>query len=364
MSDRIKFLVQKRTSLKSQITSLANLFDKGRIDNTTLKLRSARLTELYHAYEEYNDELAVLDPEGGHQDEFANVQERFYSIVSRIESSINATATYGANASGAGHEARKDDSGSVASVVRRRIKLPEAPLPTFGGTRADLSDIDKLHYLRSALTDDAANKIKIFTVDGINYSEAWDLLERSYEQHLASLKVLGVSVGSEIVVHLLESKLPKCTLEKWEATLERDQFPQLDEIYEFLYKTAVCASKRERSKIVDSEKRKGEPPVKKRHVDSNKAFVLSTSRGCIMCKTKRHPLYLCDKFKRLPIPKRIEAVREAKICYNCLRSHRDRPCKFSNCTICQKRHNTLLHLDGYATTGKSDATRSSDTPHS
>lgn len=133
--------------------------------------------------------------------------------------------------------------------------------------------------------------------------------------------------------------------------------PDLEKLYEFLYKTAVCASKRERMKASDTEKSNGEPLTKrKRTYSANQAFVINASRNCIMCKTKRHPLFMCDKFKQLPIPKRIERVREAKVCYNCLRSHRDNPCKFSSCTICQKRHNTLLHLDKYTSTNKSNAT--------
>jgi len=172
-------------------------------------------------------------------------------------------------------------------VKKRRIKLPEASLPTFDGkyenwlsfknafqnmigSQTDLSDIDKLHYLKSALIGEATSKIRIFAVDGVNYANAWDILERSYEvkrilisrhlslilnlpileketanglskladdtqQHVASLNTLGVSVGSEMIVHILESKLPKGTLDKWETTLERDEFPKPDQMYEFLY---------------------------------------------------------------------------------------------------------------------------------
>ncbi|KYQ46895.1 hypothetical protein ALC60_14094 [Trachymyrmex zeteki] len=75
--------------------------------------------------------------------------------------------------------------------------------------------------------------------------------------------------------------------------------------------------------------------------------MLNASRNCIVCKTSRHPLYLHAKFKLLPVLKRIEAIKGAKLCYNCLRSHRVSVCKFSNCTICQKSHNTLLHVDDY-----------------
>jgi len=39
------------------------------------------------------------------------------------------------------------------------------------GLQMDLSDIDK-HYLKSALTGKAASKVRIFEIDGINYSKA------------------------------------------------------------------------------------------------------------------------------------------------------------------------------------------------
>ncbi|EFN61322.1 hypothetical protein EAG_09828, partial [Camponotus floridanus] len=68
----------------------------------------------------------------------------------------------------------------------------------------------------------------------------------------------------------------------------------------------------------------------------NQTFLTSVSRNCIVCKSKRHPLFMCDKFKQLPVPKRIEIVKNVELCYNCLRSHRDNSCKFSNCTICQR----------------------------
>lgn len=46
MAERIKLIVQKRTSLKSQITHVTNLFDKGKLDEATLELRMTRLTDL------------------------------------------------------------------------------------------------------------------------------------------------------------------------------------------------------------------------------------------------------------------------------------------------------------------------------
>ena len=132
MADKIKLLTQKRTSLKAQITGLANILDKGSIDNNILKLRIARLTELYHAFEEYHDELIILDPNDAHQTEFLNIQERFYVLAGRIDSVLNETNT---TSIGSGilndeiHENQVDNPYTIITVKRRRIKLPEAPLP-------------------------------------------------------------------------------------------------------------------------------------------------------------------------------------------------------------------------------------------
>lgn len=255
------------------------------------------------------------------------------------------TGQSNASTSGLSDESRSENASVTTPIHKRRIKLSEAPLPSFDGkyenwlsfknafhnmigSQTDLSEIDKLHYLKSALTGDAANKVRIFSVDRINYSKVWEVLVRAYEvkkvlisrhmslilnspvlerettsglskladdiqQHIASLSTLGVSVGSEMIIHIIESKMPKLTLEKWEATLERDEVPTLDQLYEFLYKTAVCASKRERSKLSDVDANKNEPSAKRKRMHpANQAFMVNTSRNCGACKTKRHPLYV------------------------------------------------------------------------
>ncbi|KYN16906.1 hypothetical protein ALC57_10816 [Trachymyrmex cornetzi] len=378
MADKVKLFLQKRTLLKSQIT-LSNLLDKGRIDGKTLRLRITRLTELYHAFEEYNDELMVLDPSDVHQSEFSNIQERFYTLAGNVENKLSAMNITDKGDGISSDEIRIENTEIATMFRKRRVKLPEAPLLTFDGkfenwltfknafssmigAQTDLTDVDKLHYLKSALTYEAGNKIKIFSIDGVSYTKAWELLERSTggltkladdaQQHIAALNTLGVTVGQEMIVYLIESKLPKITLDKWQVTLVRDIFPKLEDLYEFLYKTAVCASIRERPISIETNKSKYEPPIKKRKFDApNRVFVVKASRNCIACKGKRHPLYTYNAFKQLAITERIDMVRKAKLCYNCLRSNHGVPCKFSNYqinTVCQKRYNILLHNDNHA----------------
>jgi len=152
MADKVKLILQKRTSLKSQITNLSNLLDKGKLDNATLKLRIDRLTELYHACEEFNDELAILDPNDTHQDEFINIQERFYALAGKIENIMSGTNASGSKSS---DQSRVEYSENRAVIdKKRRIKLPEATLPTFDGKfESWLSFKNAFHNMIGAQTD-------------------------------------------------------------------------------------------------------------------------------------------------------------------------------------------------------------------
>lgn len=177
------------------------------------------------------------------------------------------------------------------------------------------------------------------------------------QQHVASLSALGVSVGSAMIVHLLESKLPKSAIDRWDTMIGRDELPSTDQMYEFIYKAAICASKRERASTTKTDRNSKEPPGKRRRFSaSNRALMLNVSRNWVACKVKRHPLYVCEKFKQLSIPQRVDLVKKSKLCYNCMRSYKDTPCKWFNCTVCHKRHNTMLHLENYGKDKSSNST--------
>ncbi|XP_039313517.1 uncharacterized protein LOC120359585 [Solenopsis invicta] len=406
MTDRIKFILQKRASLKSQITGLTNIIERERYDKTALKLRMTRITELYHAYEEFNDELMLLESNDNHNDEFTSVQDRYYLLAAKVNEIIKPNEPPPDAIAGPSNVVLATENAGNTVTTKRKIKLPETALPTFDGryeewltfkntflemidVRTDLADTKKLQYLKSALKGDAANKIKLLTIEGASYSKAWELLTRAYEvkrilisrhltllnnlpalekettdglsrladdtqQHVASLNALGVNVASESLVNLLESKLPKNTAEKWEETLDRDEFPKIDDLYKFLYRTAVRVSKRTRIESNRREDDKSSTAGKRARLTS-KAFVVN---NCTACGIKQHPLFKCDKFRQLDISKRIEIVRKARLCYNCMRSHVGKTCKYTNCTICHKRHNTLLHLERKTNAEGSGATDS------
>ncbi|KOX76028.1 hypothetical protein WN51_12515 [Melipona quadrifasciata] len=56
-----------------------------------------------------------------------------------------------------------------------------------------LSNIDRFHYLRSAVKGEAARALKTFPVSDSNYEAAWKLLRKSYEN---SNELIDYHVGS------------------------------------------------------------------------------------------------------------------------------------------------------------------------
>lgn len=184
---RIKLLILKRTSLKSQIINLTNLVEREQYENSVLKLRIKRVTKLYHAYEEFNDELILLDLNDHHNDKFATIQEKFYALAGKIENILNPFKN-SVNVGTSNNATPSHMSGMIA-CTKRRIKLSEASLPKFDGRyenwlsfknsfltmidiQTELSDVEKLQYLKSALTGEAANKLKILAIESSNYNKA------------------------------------------------------------------------------------------------------------------------------------------------------------------------------------------------
>lgn len=277
------------------------------------------------------------------------------------------------------------------------LKLPESKLPTFDGSyenfiefrnnfmsmignRNDISRVQKLQYLKTALKGEASHKIANILITDENYERAWSVIMRAYyderlikskhlslllkipkqqhdsaeglqrladetQQHVESLKSLGVVICDEILIQNIENKLCKSTADKWEETLKRGMFPKLDEMYEFLYKTAARLKKRnEAEHSASNNKPKLLHNSNNKNLNSNKkqTFLTSVGGNCPACKEK-HLLFRCKLFKQMTIPKRRELVNQASLCVRCLRKHETEDCKIKKCLVCDRSENLLLH---------------------
>ena len=59
-----------------------------------------------------------------------------------------------------------------------------------------------------------------------------------------------------------------------------------------------------------------------------------------------HHTFPCQKLLSADSARRMQLVKKAELCKNCLcQFHALKGCRASSCKLCQKRHNTLLHID-------------------
>ncbi|XP_077265462.1 uncharacterized protein LOC143899225 [Temnothorax americanus] len=187
---RLRYISQNRSTLKAQLTNLEKIIAEDRLDEANLKMRLKRITELFHAYEELHDELHLLEPADENLVELNDIQDRYYTVASKIEILTPASTS---------HTVNLNATSIPVDNNMRRIKLPVAELPKFDGnlekwlsfkntfvtmidSRQDITDLQKFLYLKDSLRDDALNKITIYNVSEENYKNAWKLLNDSYER--------------------------------------------------------------------------------------------------------------------------------------------------------------------------------------
>lgn len=170
-------------------------------------------------------------------------------------------------------------------------------------------------------------------------------LIHTIRQHVRALESLKEPIGDHVLVYHMEKKLPKDIADKWEKTLNADSSPTFNQMCEFLTATAIRLAKRESN---DSENQvqsvQGQHANKKAKVENKKqAFMIHASNNCPICKNVQHPLYRCPQFKEFPVSRRIQVVRDANLCMNCMRYHPGE-CRFTTCRHCNQPHNSMLHI--------------------
>ncbi len=280
------------------------------------------------------------------------------------------------------------------------VKLPKLDVPTFDGNiihwkqfwdqfsiavheKPNLSNAEKIVYLQHAIKDGSArNAIEGLSHSGENYSEAVECLKArfdrprlihrthvqtiidtvplkegngkelrrlhdSIQQHVRALKTLGCELPGTFITSMIELKLDVDTLLEWQKHSQAStDVPHFQDLLDFIDLRAQAS---ETSCTAHKKQPRFEQCPKKPHgrvasfaTHSDPAF-----SNCVVCKTEKHPLYVCAKFKSLPHSDKMSVFRDNRLCTNCLAGgHFMRQCKSTHkCKTCQKPHHTLLHLD-------------------
>ncbi|KOX70440.1 hypothetical protein WN51_05394, partial [Melipona quadrifasciata] len=255
-----------------------------------------------------------------------------------------------------------------------------------------LTNIDRFHYLRSAIKGEPARALKTLPVSDSNYKTAWELLRKRYENtnelvdyhldalfdfkgirqesptklrqllddlgnHTHALGSLGQAAGSSEawLIRLTVRKLDAQTRREWERrAAETDRPKTLSDLIPFL-------EQQHRFLATDRQAREITPSASRRFVaqrERKPAAVLSANKvRCPLC-SDNHLLSRCETFKKLAIEPRREKMRELRLCFNCLRpGHGVKKCTSSVCQECRAKHHTLLHR---RTTSGSDTSKTSE----
>ncbi|XP_055612339.1 uncharacterized protein LOC129758753 [Uranotaenia lowii] len=279
-------------------------------------------------------------------------------------------------------------SGSSGNSFRA-LKLPDIKLPEFSGSilrwfsyydtfdslvhnNAELSDVQKFHYLKSTLRGEALKLVEKMSVTGNNYSVALKMLTDRYqnlnilvrshiealfkvekvrkecpreltslvgdfENNLGVLEKLGENTKgwSSLLVHMVSSRLDHNTLREWQRAADKKKMPTYEELINFI-----------REYVMELETLQSDRPVRdsRPNLQSvNAATDVKSNDNCAACG-KGHRLYFCEQFKNMPVTQRAAIVKKSGLCVNCLfGKHSFATCKYGACRVCGTKHHTLLH---------------------
>ncbi|XP_024868250.1 uncharacterized protein LOC112452343 [Temnothorax curvispinosus] len=156
------------------------------------------------------------------------------------------------------------------------------------------------------------------------------------------------------MIYLVTSRLDPNTRKAWETSMKKGEVPTLKQLTDFL--AQQCKALEASSRTVPSGA-SGSAQGKHGQSKSTSANIATTSNKCAYCKKEDHAIYKCGDYLQLEVDKRIKEARSRKLCLNCLKdtSHIAKQCSLGLCRKCNKRHNTLLHLE-QSTTKTSEST--------
>ncbi|KAM8701740.1 hypothetical protein ACLKA7_005475 [Drosophila subpalustris] len=291
-------------------------------------------------------------------------------------------------------KAERDVQGALAakspSECTNDRNLPRITIPKFDGDilkwtqffdmfvsmvhETNMPTIRKMWYLKTSVVGEAERMIRQIDLKEENYLHAWNILVDTYDnprdiattvlnrflnqqafndnvkslkelyivtmESLASLKGLGIDISTwdPILIEVLRNKLDSTNKTLYEQSISDSKHIQkLDTMLQFLdQRVRVLATG---SKAQNHAKRKSE--------GATCASSSTTRKDCLYCKKPNHVMFRCDDFRSKPVAERLNWVQRQKLCVNCFKAdHMAKACQSKyKCFNCDKRHNTLLHLE-------------------
>ncbi|XP_011169838.2 uncharacterized protein LOC105202846 [Solenopsis invicta] len=394
-SELAKLKLRRRLTKASitRIETFLKTMNRNTVDIDELRLKLAKLEELWQTLLDVQIEITVCDNEVTEEQTNAEIvrnEEKYMNLKLLGERVIKervmpAVVIY------------NPDQAVVATnnsqrVDNNSIRLPKIDLPTFSGAYEEwhpffdvfnslihsnnsLKDIQKFHYLKSSLKSDAAETIASLEISDINYADAWSRLRERYEnerlavqnhikaifdlptlrrenaailrnildstlKHTRALQALKQPIAQwdDLLIHIISSKLDFLTIKEWENSLESKGIPKFTEFVEFLTKRCQTLKAVARRTQFNSNLNLRQNFNTK--VTTSHAAVVNIK--CIHCKGD-HLIYQCPSFKELSVANRLSKIKSMNLCLNCFKGrHLAKDCTSGRCKRCSKNHSMLL----------------------
>lgn len=386
----LETLKLQRSAVKGKLTRIYNfvqsfVVSKDRSNLHEIKVRDTELTTVLQRFEELQIEIEKVDSGleklEQHEIERTSFETKYYATKAKTDAMLSGPILQSSTA----RPEHFNYTGfqDLSQIKKPQVKLVPLELPKFSGTikewpafknifnasvdSADLPLVNKLQYLKTALTGEAANLISSLLITEENYSKALEILTKRYEnktiivnfhlkaitntniitrqnlsdflivlqQSLDSLKAIDLPVDTwdVLLVFLLTQKLDNSLRAAWEINRKDNSIATLSELLEFMN------SRRTAFELLSSSTSDNKQNVKVSHVISNPAIV------CSLCQNN-HLINKCPNYLDMSVPKRIEYIKAKCLCYNCLQRYQpNHRCSKYKCFTCRGRHHTSLHMD-------------------
>lgn len=374
----LKSLRAKRTRLCHSLDRTVKYLDTRERDKNSnlaeLNKRKDILEPMLNQYEniqEQIEELADIECEDSEREEF---ERKYFHSVGLIDKLIS-------DHSPPSIEIKQNDSLHSSESREPSMRLPRISIPEFSGSyeewtnfhdtfsslvdaNPDIPNVQKFHYLKSALKGTATETLRSLSISNENYTIAWSMLKKRYDnkrliveehiraifqlpsmqkdnpiplrsildgiiRHTSALESLEVPVKhwDSLLIYLIKTKMDFVTNKDWEAHLpDITSLPTLETLINFLNKKCQTLESISRASFQTSS------------ATQRRVSHMATVTNCKIC-SKNHMIFQCDVFLKMTPDQRIKAKQL------CLKpNHTTQRCLSKSCKICHKKHNTLLHI--------------------
>lgn len=398
-ADRVlKRNIAKRDAILSQIQFLYDLSLKVEKNDELLPLFRARKKDidiLRTQFSAEQDNIFDLLIQLQREDEYHTthvplgdtLSEQYYMIMA-ISDAIQDSPT---------------SSTYVASVHdSSHIQLPKIQIPSFDGdilswisfrdiflslvhNNNALSNIEKFHYLLSAVTGSARAVTRSIPLSDANYEVAWNaLVERfdnqrliinahmdklfsfpplkssslnelkifldTFKENIGALNSFNVPNKEGFIMFYIAFRLLDSTTKfQFESQHKNNSLPVLDDLLKFV-QTRCNVIENSLSSIPPLQNNVKPKSVFKKPPSYPRHSLIATpdepKGGCPLCKAP-HYIGKCEYFLDLSTALRLQKIKTLRLCTNCLSTtHSVSKCtsKYS-CRHCKAKHHSLLHFD-------------------